>query len=135
MATVHFEIQSYALELGVRAKGINNDRAIVPYHQLLLLGTVAGGPISVVMQFWLGIEQLSPSGPTEVGNYNLTQRRAIIKAAFIDFLNTYEVLRGEKPVYCSFSHTDSGPPTLRVIMSSTLSTQAEPLGEGPVDQS
>jgi hypothetical protein len=135
MATVQFEIQSYALELGVRSQAINNNRAIVPFHQLMLQGTVAGGPISVVMQFWLGIEQPSPTGPTEVGTYNVPQRRAVIKAAFIDFLDTYEVVRSEKPVYCSFTHTDSGPPSLRTIMSSALSTQAEPLGEGPVDQS
>jgi hypothetical protein len=135
MANVRFEIQSYALELGVRTHAVNNDRAIVPFHQLMLQGTVAGGPISVVMQFWLGIEQLSPAGPTELGTYNITQRRAVIKTAFIDLLNTYEVVRSEKPVYCAFTHADSGPPNSTVIMSSALSTQAEPLGEGPVDQS
>ena len=135
MANVQFEIESYALELGVRSLGINNDRAIVPFHQLMLRGTISGGTISLVMEFWLGIEQLAPDGPTEVGTYNVTQRRAVIKAAFIDFLNTYEVLRGEKPVHCTFTHTDSGPASSRVIMSSALRTQEEPLGEGPVDQS
>ena len=135
MANVHFEIQSYALELGVRLQGVNNDRAIVPFHQLMLQGTVDGGPISAVMEFWLGIEQLSSPGPGEVGRYDINQRRAVIKAAFIDFMNTYEVVRSEKPVYCTFTHADSGPPNSRVILSSALSTQAEPLGEGPVDQS
>jgi len=135
MANVRFEVASYALELGVRSHAVNNDRAIVPFHQLMLRGTADGRPISVVMEFWLGIEQLAASGPTDVGRYDVNQRRAVIKAAFIDFLNTYQVLQSEQPVFCTFTHADSGPPNSRVIMSSALSTQAEPLGEGPVDQS
>ena len=38
MANLRFEIQSYAIELGVRGHAVDNDRAIVPFHQLLLQG-------------------------------------------------------------------------------------------------
>ena len=131
MAIVRFKVEHYMLELGVRNNAINNDRANVPFHQLLLKGTVNGAEIRVVMEFWLGIELMTSSGPAEVGQYSLVQKRAVIKARFIDFLNTYEVVRSEKPVFCTFTHTDSGPP--HVILSSAISTQEEPVGEGPTD--
>jgi len=116
-----FEIKNYIVETVHTGK----DPEILYQRFIILEGTAISGSTQQAVFIFMEDERLLPNG---AGFFTST---AVLYCVLRirDFRDVYDILRNERPVFCSFS-SDSGSPAIVQI-----TTGKEPVGEGPMDRS